>query len=58
MGGSTDMVAALGRAMATDTALMLMSLLLGLFLGMLWTGRSFPRRLPRRLRRDMDFLRR
>ena len=41
-------------ALASDAALMLISMLFGLLLGMLWSGRSFPRRLPRRRLRDID----
>jgi NhaP-type Na+/H+ or K+/H+ antiporter len=45
-------------ALASDAALMLISmlfgLLLGMLLGMLWSGRYFPRRLPRRRLRDID----
>jgi uncharacterized membrane protein YeiB len=38
---------ALGHLLASDGALMVLSMLFGVFVGMLWSGRSFPRRLPR-----------
>lgn len=38
---------AMGQLLATDGALMVLSMLFGVLLGMLWSGRSFPRRLPR-----------
>lgn len=47
-----DFAAWLGSVMASDAALMMMSMLFGLFLGMLWSGRSFPRRLPRSFMRN------
>lgn len=42
---------ALGELLATDGALMVLSMLFGILLGMLWSGRSFPRRLPRSMAR-------
>lgn len=42
---------AMGNLLATDGALMVLSMLFGVLLGMLWSGRSFPRRLPRSLTR-------
>lgn len=38
---------AIGNLLASDGALMVLSMLFGVFVGMLWSGRSFPRRLPR-----------
>lgn len=38
---------AVSHLLATDGALMVLSMLFGVLIGMLWTGRSFPRRLPR-----------
>ena len=37
----------IGNLLATDGALMILSMMFGILLGMLWSGRSFPRRLPR-----------
>jgi hypothetical protein len=37
----------MGQLLATDGALMVLSMMFGVLLGMLWSGRSFPRRLPR-----------
>ncbi|WP_017667468.1 hypothetical protein [Sandarakinorhabdus sp. AAP62] len=37
----------IGNLLATDGALMVLSMMFGILLGMLWSGRSFPRRLPR-----------
>lgn len=51
------MIAAIGQFMASDGALMVLSMMFGLLLGMLWSGRSFPRRLPRAMLRS-DALRR
>lgn len=42
---------AVGELLATDGALMVLSMLFGVLLGMLWSGRSFPRRLPRAMTR-------
>ena len=42
---------AMGQLLATDGALMVLSMLFGVLLGMLWSGRSFPRRLPRTMTR-------
>jgi hypothetical protein len=42
---------AMGQLLATDGALMVLSMLFGVLIGMLWSGRSFPRRLPRVLAR-------
>ena len=42
---------AVGHLLATDGALMVLSMLFGILLGMLWSGRSFPRRLPRSMAR-------
>jgi len=42
---------AMGQLLATDGALMVLSMLFGVLLGMLWSGRSFPRRLPRAMTR-------
>jgi hypothetical protein len=41
----------MGQLLATDGALMVLSMLFGVLLGMLWSGRSFPRRLPRSMAR-------
>jgi hypothetical protein len=41
----------IGQLLASDGALMVLSMLFGVFLGMLWSGRSFPRRLPRSMAR-------
>lgn len=41
----------IGSLLATDGALMVLSMLFGVLLGMLWSGRSFPRRLPRSMAR-------
>jgi hypothetical protein len=41
----------MGQLLATDGALMVLSMLFGVLLGMLWSGRSFPRRLPRTMTR-------
>lgn len=41
----------IGQLLASDGALMVLSMLFGVFLGMLWSGRSFPRRLPRSMTR-------
>lgn len=55
------MAQAVGSMMASDGTLMLLSMAFGVLLGMLWSGRSFPRRLPRRfvranaLRRQWGF---
>jgi hypothetical protein len=46
------MIEAIGHFMASDGALMVFSMMFGVLLGMLWTGRSFPRRLPRSMVRD------
>jgi hypothetical protein len=44
----------IGQFLASDTALMLLSMSFGTLLGMLWSGRAFPRRLPRdRTRLDL-----
>ncbi len=44
----------LGQLLASDGALMVLSMCFGILLGMLWSGRAFPRRLPRaNLRSDM-----
>ncbi len=40
-----------GNLLATDGALMVLSMMFGVLVGMLWSGRSFPRRLPRSLAR-------
>ncbi|WP_164155825.1 hypothetical protein [Sandarakinorhabdus rubra] len=48
----------LGQLLASDAALMLMSMSFGVLLGMLWSGRSFPRRLPRALVRSERVARR
>lgn len=43
----------IGQLLASDAALILLSMSFGVLIGMLWTGRSFPRRLPRQMvRRD------
>jgi hypothetical protein len=42
---------AMGNLLATDGALMVLSMMFGVLLGMLWSGRSFPRRLPRAMTR-------
>ena len=41
-------VSALGisRLLSGDSALMVLSLCLGIVLGLFWSGRAFPRRLP------------
>lgn len=46
-----SMAQALGNLLATDGALMVLSMVFGVLLGMLWSGRSFPRRLPRSMTR-------
>ena len=46
-----NMAQAIGTLLASDGALMVLSMMFGVFLGMLWSGRSFPRRLPRSLAR-------
>lgn len=47
----------IGHLLASDAALMLLSMSFGILLGMLWTGRGFPRRLPRD-RARVDLMRR
>lgn len=42
---------AIGHLLASDGALMMLSMMFGILLGMLWSGRSFPRRLPRAMLR-------
>lgn len=42
----------ISHLLASDGALMVLSMLFGVLLGMLWTGRSFPRRLPRAMVRN------
>lgn len=51
------MIAAIGHFMASDSALMVLSMMFGLLVGMLWSGRAFPRRLPRALVRDASLRR-
>lgn len=51
------MIAAIGQFMASDGALMVFSMMFGLLLGMLWSGRAFPRRLPRAMLRGTDLRR-
>lgn len=48
----------IGHMLASDSALMLLSMSFGVLLGMLWSGRAFPRRLPRELVRSDRMLRR
>ena len=48
---------AIGHLLATDGALMLLPMLSGILLGMLWSGRSFPRRLPRAMVRGANLRR-
>ena len=43
---------AIGHLLATDGALMVLSMMFGILIGMLWSGRSFPRRLPRAMVRN------
>ena len=43
---------AIGHMLATDGALMVLSMMFGVLVGMLWSGRSFPRRLPRAMLRS------
>ena len=47
----------IGHLLATDGALMALSMMFGVLLGMLWTGRSFPRRLPRAMVRGTELRR-
>lgn len=53
-------VSALGinRLLSGDSALMVLSLCLGIVLGLFWSGRAFPRRLPPANPRHHDRLRR
>lgn len=46
-----SMAQGIGQLLASDAALMLLSMSFGILIGMLWTGRSFPRRLPRHMLR-------
>lgn len=48
---------AIGQLLATDGALMVLSMLFGILVGMLWSGRSFPRRLPRAMVRTSNLKR-
>lgn len=47
----------IGQLLATDGALMVLSMLFGILVGMLWSGRSFPRRLPRAMVRTPNLKR-
>lgn len=47
----------LGHLLASDGALMVFSMMFGVLLGMLWSGRSFPRRLPRSMVRGVNLQR-
>jgi hypothetical protein len=53
-----SMAQGIGHMLASDAALMLLSMSFGILVGMLWTGRSFPRRLPRGMVRSERMLRR
>lgn len=48
----------IGAILASDAALMVLSMSFGILVGMLWSGRAFPRRLPRATVRSMDLARR
>ena len=53
-----SMAQGIGHILASDAALMVLSTSFGILVGMLWSGRSFPRRLPRTLLREEGQLRR
>jgi hypothetical protein len=52
------MTQGVGHMLASDSALMLLSMSFGILLGMLWSGRAFPRRLPRAILRSEGLTRR
>jgi hypothetical protein len=53
-----SMAQGIGHVLASDVALVLLSMSFGILIGMLWTGRSFPRRLPRHMVRAERLARR
>lgn len=53
-----SMAQGIGHILASDAALMVLSTSFGILIGMLWSGRSFPRRLPRTLVREEGQFRR
>ncbi|MEN9933147.1 MAG: hypothetical protein RIS17_1720 [Pseudomonadota bacterium] len=52
-----NLAQSIGHMLATDGALMVLSMLFGILVGMLWSGRSFPRRLPRAMVRTQNLKR-
>ncbi len=47
-----EMAQGVGSLLASDMVMVLLSLMLGILLGMLWSGHALPRPLPRWMRRE------